>query len=170
MIIIRTQGVKNMSAGLTLIELLVSMVIFAIVLCCSFSFSPSVYKKNQLQMVTDEVKGAIHFAKIQSLLTGDILALTRIPGSNDWSEGMLLFVDNGKHQYGPDVKLLHEWHWQLSGVHIIWQGFQSKEYLLFSPDIGSNAVNGYFIIKNHMQQQAKLIVNRLGRIKEVYVD
>ena len=152
-------------AGFTLIELLVSMAVVAIVICYSFSFAPLLHKKNQLQVVTDEVKSAIQFAKTQALLTGDILALTRLPEASDWSEGMLLFVDNTKHQYAQDVKLLHEWHWNSSEIHVKWQGFQSKDYLLFAPDISSSTVNGYFIIKNSLQHQVRLIVNRLGRVK-----
>ena len=158
------EGVKKSEIGFTLIELLVSLSVLAIVLCCSFSFAPALYKKNQLQKVTDELKGAIVFAKIQALLTGDVLALTRLPGSNDWSDGIVLFIDNPKHQYTPDAKLLHEWHWKYAGIHITWQGFQSKAYLLFSPDISNSTVNGSFLMTNENQQQSKLVVNRLGRV------
>lgn len=141
------------------------MAVVAIVICYSFSFAPLLHKKNQLRIVTDEVKGAIQFAKTQALLTGDILALTHLPEASDWSEGMLLFVDNAKHQYTQDVTLLHEWHWKASEIHIMWQGFQSNDYLLFAPDIGNSTVNGCFIIKNNLQHQVRLIVNRLGRVK-----
>ena len=161
------QAIKSSSAGFTLIELLISLSVIAIVFCCSYSFAPSLYKKNQLQVVTDDVKGALRFAKLQALLTGDELALTRLPGSSDWSEGMLLFIDNVKHCYEHDVKLLHEWHWKSAGFHMTWRGFQSDDYLLFTPDISSSTLNGSFIITKDMQQEAKLIVNRLGRVKVV---
>ena len=162
----RVLGVKNRLVGLTLIELLVSLSVLAILVCCSFSFSPSLYKKNQLQRVTDDIKSAIRFAKMQALLTGDIVALTPIATTGGWSEGMLLFVDNVKHRYVSGGTLLHQWRWTLSGIQVSWHGFQSGNYLLFTPDISSSTVNGEFIITNHIQQQVILVVNRLGRVKE----
>ena len=152
--------------GMTLIELLVSLSLLAILLFFSLPFAPSLYNKNQLQVVTDEVSSAIHFAKIQALLTGDVLVLSPLSGGrNDWSHGMLLFVDNPKHQYMSDDKLLHEWHWNSNVVRVFWHGFQSDEYVLFAADISHSTTNGYFIIKNDTKQ-LKLVVNRLGRVKK----
>lgn len=152
------------SGGLTLVELLVTLSLLSIVLCCSLPLAPSLYKKNQMQMIVDNVKGAIQVAKMQALISGDTLALTPIGGAGDWSDGMLLFVDNVKHQYSSETRLLYQWHWKSVGVDLAWQGFQSRNYLLFAPDMSSNATNGYFIITNH-QLQAKLVVNRFGRVK-----
>ena len=156
---------KRAENGLTLIELLISLSLLAIVLCFSLPLAPTLYKKNQLQLLSDELSGAIHFAKIQALVTGDVLALTRLPGTTDWSSGMMLFVDNAKHHYTPDVKLLHEWHWSFVGMDVSWHGFQSDDYLLFATDISHNTVNGYFLITTPLQPKVKLVVNRLGRIR-----
>ena len=149
------------TSGFSLLELLIGFSLLAIILCFSLPFAPSLYKKNQLQIITDQINEAIRFAKIQTILTGDRLILTHLGDKKDWSEGVGLFVENSKHQ--PTAKSLYEWRWPSSGVHITWQGFQSKDYLLFTPDITSSAVNGFFIISNSMQQRKKLVVNRLGR-------
>jgi type IV fimbrial biogenesis protein FimT len=150
--------------GFTILELLLGFSLLAIILCFSLPFTPSLYKKNQLQIITDEIKEAIRFAKMQAILTGDTLILTHLADKKNWSEGIILFVDNPKHQPSSDAKLLHEWRWPSSGVHITWRGFQSKDYLLFTPDITSSTVNGTFIISN-LKQQNKLVVNRLGRVR-----
>ena len=150
------------TSGFSLLELLVGFSLLAIILCFSLPFGSSLYKKNQLQIITNEIKEAIRYAKIQTILTGDRLILTHLSDKKDWSEGMSLFVENTKHQ--PTSKLLYEWHWPSSGVHITWQGFQSKDYLTFTPDITSSAVNGIFIISNSKHEQKKLVVNRLGRV------
>ena len=160
---------RSRSIGLTLIELLFSLSILAILICSGASFAPALYKKNQLQRVSDEIKGAIQWSRLQAPLMGEWLALTPLPNSHDWSEGMLLFVDNAQHQYKQDTKLLHEWHWNAGAVHIDWQGFQSIHYLLFTPNMSSNVINGHFIMKNTMQQKIKLIVNRLGRVSEKWI-
>ena len=160
------QNAKKITLGLTLLELVVSLSLFAILLCLSFSFAPSLYKKNKLQVVSNEVKGAIQHAKLQALLTGETLVLARLPGAREWSSGMVLFVDNGSHQCTSVTKILHEWHWHSSEIQDSWHGFQSQDYLLFSPDMSRNTVNGSFEITNSIKQKIKLVVNRLGRIKE----
>lgn len=152
------------SAGFTLLELLLCLSLLGIIAFFSLPYTPSLYKQNQLQTVTAEIKSAIHTAKMQALVVGKTLALTPLPDADDWSEGMLLFVDNAKHQYTPHVKPLYEWHWKSAGTHVSWHGFQSKDYLLFATDLRSSTTNGYFVIKN-AQQQAKLIINRVGRVR-----
>ncbi len=152
--------------GFTLLELLAGISLTAIVLCISLPFAPALYKKNKLHVLTDDVKAAIQYAKIQAVMTGEQLALTRLPGAGDWSDGMLLFVDNANHQYTTGAKLLHEWRWQSSEIQVSWHGFQSQDYLLFSPEMSSSAVNGSFTLTNAMHQQTKLVVNRLGRVSQ----
>ncbi len=151
-------------AGLTLIELLLGLALMAIVLFFCNPFAESVFKKNQLELLVDEIKSAIHYAKTEVLLHGESLLLAPLAGSDDWSTGMMLFVDNKAHQYHEGSKLIHEWHWRPSDFIISWQGFQSNQYLLFATDISRSAVNGHFLIKNNSLQH-QLIVNRLGRVK-----
>ncbi len=135
------------------------------VLFFSVPFAQSFYKKNQLQQVADEIKTAIHTAKMQALLRHDKLVLSPLTGFTDWSKGMLLFVDNAKHHYSQKDKLLHEWHWTPKGIQVSWHGFQSKDYLLFATDLSCSTTNGYFMIKNNLQQ-VKLVINRVGRVKQ----
>ena len=150
--------------GFSLIELLVGLAILAFLFYFSFSFAPSLYKKNQLEVVAEEVRNAINFARTQALSRSEVLVLTHFPDTKDWSKGMLLFVGKGNHrQYTSDATLLHEWRWQSKGMKMKWRGFQSMDYLLFSPEISSSAVNGYFLISNN-SKKIKLVVNRLGRI------
>jgi type IV fimbrial biogenesis protein FimT len=101
---------------------------------------------------------------MQALAKGKTLTLTPLPNTNDWSKGMLLFVDNSKHQYTYNTEPLYEWHWKSADTDVSWHGFQSKDYLLFTTDLRSSINNGYFLIKN-TQEQIKLIVNRVGRVR-----
>ena len=142
---------------LNLIEVLICLAISSIVLFFALPFTPSLYKKNQLDIIEPDIINAIRFAKTQSLMTGDNLLLTPLSGANDWSRGMSLFVDNPQHHYSPGVKQLREWHWQARGVQIAWRGFQSTNYLRFATDISHSAINGYFIIENNANQHVKLI-------------
>lgn len=152
--------------GFTFLELMIYLVIFTLFLTFSTSVGVSFYQKNQQQTIAEEIKAAIHFAQLQALSTGQNLVLTPLDARNDWSYGMLLFIDNPKHHYDSESKLIHKWQWVAKSVHVTWQGFQSKRYLLFTPTINNNAVNGYFMIHSPLSNDIKLTINRIGRIKE----
>lgn len=152
-------------SGFTLLELLVCLSLVAIVFFFALPFGASLHHKNQLETLIDSVSNGITIAKTQALARGETLVLSPLNDSTDWSQGMWLFVDNQQHTYRPGAKLLYEWHWQAEGVSMIWHGFQSDNYLLFTPDIARNTVNGYFLIKHGHQPPIKLVVNRLGRVK-----
>ncbi|AHE67333.1 GspH/FimT family pseudopilin [Legionella oakridgensis] len=152
--------------GLTLIELLIGLAFLAMVLCCCIPSLDKNYQENQLQIVVVQIKNILQFARTQALLRGQTLALTPLPDANDWKKGMILFVDNPRHLYSQNSEIIHEWHWNHSAeVDVLWQGFQSRHYLLFSPTLRQSTLNGYFLIKNKRIQQ-KLIVNRFGKVRE----
>lgn len=153
------------AAGFTLLELLLCLAMLAIITFFSSAYTPSLYKKNQLEAVAADIRSAIHTAKLQALVMGKTLALTHLPDTKEWSEGMLLFEDNAKHQYTPNINPLYEWHWKFKDLHISWHGFQSKDFLLFATDLNSSLTNGSFDIQSR-GQQVKLAVNRVGRVRK----
>lgn len=160
--------IKSNHRGITLIELLISIAILGIIACYSSVFSPLLYKKNQMQAVKQEIKRAIQWARIQARMSGQTLILARRPGGDDWSLGMLLFVDNVKHQYTPESILIQEWDWPASELRLSWRGFQSQDYLRFTPTMNDSAINGSFRLSNG-HQQAKLVVNRIGRVTDTLI-
>lgn len=158
---------KRQANGFTLIELLISLSILATVLFFTIPFVSSLHQKNQLQARQDEIKAAIRFAKTQAQSSGKNLILAPLSGSNNWSNGMELFVDNPKHRYTPDATIVHEWRWDSSSAQISWHGFQSNHYLLFAANSSQNGTNGYFSFQTQSQLPVKLVVNRLGRVKSL---
>jgi prepilin-type N-terminal cleavage/methylation domain-containing protein len=149
--------------GFSLIELLLGLSLLAALFVCGLLVAPSLYQTNKIQTVAYTLKTAINFAKTEALSTGESLVLAPLSAS-DWSKGMVLFVDHAHHhQWTPDVTSLHEWRWSDPNLRVIWRGFQSDNYLLFSPEMSRYAVNGYFLIFNK-SQRIQLVVNRLGRV------
>ncbi len=130
----------------------------SILLCFSIPFATSLYQKNQMQVIQDEIKSAIRFAKMRALIEGKNLMLMPLSTSNDWSGGMQLRVDNR-------APPLFVWHWSSPQIQVNWHGFQSHHILYFAVDNNRNATNGYFLIQSATQPTIKLIVNRLGRVK-----
>lgn len=152
--------------GFSLIELLTTLVIFGILCGYSLSFFPSLQKKNQLQVMTNEIKQAIHFAKMEALAHAHTVTLTPLSEQKDWSAGMLLFVDNLSHHHVEKSNLIREWHWQHPGLTVTWHGFESTDYLRFSPDLMTRNANGYFLVEDNAKQRIKLIINRLAKVRE----
>ncbi len=159
------RGVRRQMLGFTLIELLISLALLGVVLLYAFSFTASFENKNRVQVLADEVSGAIRYARTEALLRGESLILTQSSNGSSWSEGMVLFVDDGTHRYTPGVKLLHEWRWTSKGIVMAWHGFNSEKYLLFSSKLGKNTINGRFEIRSSVHQKISLIVNRWGRVR-----
>ena len=132
------------------------MSIVTLLLLASISSTQPLATKNNREIIADEIKGAIEFLKLQSLLSGQDLILAPISNNHDWSDGMRLYRDK---------ELLREWHWSSRHINITWQGFHSENYFLFSSDINSNILNGTFKLTDSDHNLSKLIVNRLGRVR-----
>ncbi len=156
------------SHGFSFIEILTALIIFGILCSYSLSFMSSLLSKNQHEVIADEIKQAIQFAKIEALTHERTLTLTPISEDADWSKGMRLFEDNKTHQYTPQSTVIREWHWRRSGVTVTWHGFESTSYLRFTPDLLARGANGQFVVQDGGKHQIKLVINRLARVRLVH--
>ncbi|MFW2569987.1 GspH/FimT family pseudopilin [Legionella sp. 29fVS95] len=150
--------------GLTLIELLISMALLVFLCFLCVPWGAMLYQRNQLQVREKEIITALYYARNTALVRGVRLALTPLPDSNDWSQGMILFVDNKNHQFHTGCELLHQWHWPQSSITLGWHGFHSKDYLLFSSELKRMVTSGHFLLQNPQSGPIKLVVNRFGRV------
>lgn len=151
--------------GLGLVELLVSLVILSILFFFCLPLGQNIYKKNQLELIKDDITAIVNFAKTLAITNEFPLALTPLPGTNDWSAGMLLFVDNKEHQYKNKTQLVHQWQWKNQGIRVSWRGLNSTEHLLFARDLQHSALSGHFIIEDFRGKSITLTLNRLGRVR-----
>lgn len=149
-----------------LIELLLSLILFTLLLIHCFPVNLINYQKNQLQLRENEISSAIHYARNKALSSQQVLALTPLPDSQNWSEGMILFIDNETHQYTKDDEIIYQWTWKNNDIHISWQGFLSNNYLLFAKDLKRAASSGNFKLSNEKGDTLKLVVNRMGHISK----
>ena len=147
---------------MNLLEMTISWFILGCILCCSLPFIYNFYQTNRLNIVAAEITDAIYFAKTQALIHNTPLMLVSLTATNDWSAGMRL-VDNNLNSAS-----LHEWHWHINGLTIIWHGFQSQRMLRFAQQLHFSAMNGVFILQNRTHKGLTLTVNRLGRVRRNY--
>ncbi|QBR84231.1 pilus assembly protein [Legionella israelensis] len=149
--------------GFSLIEFTVTLALLMLLSSLAAGFNYFFYSRNELQALKDELKTAVHYARMQSFIIGKTLYLENISRSNDWSCGMVLYEVNSNGSKIP----LHKWQWNHPHWQIYWSGFSSRNSILFSPHPHFAAMNGQFrIINARTQQQTTLVINRLGRIKE----
>lgn len=151
---------NSCSKGLTLIEVLLSLILMATVFFFAIPLSSALYQKNQIEVRVHDIEGAIRLAKTEALMRGESLMLMPCSGEH-WSSGIRVVAYHTDHE--PEV--IYEWPWPASRVVVHWNGFQSKQYLLFSADVSHHAANGYFLITSPQSHSVKLVINRLGRVR-----
>ncbi|MBA3536401.1 MAG: GspH/FimT family pseudopilin [Tatlockia sp.] len=153
------------NCGLSLLELVAGLVILSILFFFCLPLGLSIYRNNQVEIIKNEISAAVQFARTTAALRGLPLILTPLPQSSDWSAGMILFVDNERHQYSEKTELIHQWQWNYQGIRINWQGLYSKNYLLFAAEQKHAAASGHFIIQHVQGKSLKITLNRLGRVR-----
>lgn len=152
----------KLQTGFTLIETLVVLLLITVIAVCAIPSWRVANEASHLSVVESELVNALHHARNTALLTGKTLAISPL---KDWSEGLLLFEDNPEHRYKDQDKLYYQWHWSKHSVKVIWYGFQSNNYLVFSAYPQHASLSGHFILTAGDGRQKKIIINRIGRIK-----
>lgn len=85
--------------GLTLIELLLTMVIATIVLTTAVPAAVHFIRNNQLSARTNELVGSVHFARSEAIRRGVAIGICSstqqltCDGNNVWSSGWVIWVD-----------------------------------------------------------------------------
>ena len=123
-------------------------------------------EKNTLQLMMQEIDNTVRYARVMANLYNLPLVLSPLPDHKDWAAGMVLFIDNKQHKYTEQSTLLYKWQWHHPGLHVLWTGFMTNNYLLFTADLHHAATNGQFNISIG-KECATLVVNRLGRVKKL---
>lgn len=149
--------------GFTFLELLITLSILLVLSLIGIASYSSLIQKNELQIIEDELKTAIHYAKIQSIILDKSVSLSPFTSSLNWAEGIKLGVLNKKT---GELKLIYQWQWHHPRWNITWRGVRSSNSLNFSNHLTHAISNGQFSVVNlDTQQEAIMILNRLGRIR-----
>lgn len=147
--------------GFTLIELLASLALCAVIMLFGAVSLSERYQKNQLDRVCERIESILKVARTEALIRGEPVRLEPLSESGHWNKGIVLLT----HRQSEPI---YQWCWTLRGISVDWQGFQSKAYLIVAPDLRHAASNGQFTL-NHKHWQYRLVVNRLGRVKETLI-
>jgi prepilin-type N-terminal cleavage/methylation domain-containing protein len=150
--------------GFTLLELLITMVLLlslSMVAIASYSYF---LRKNERQMLVDELKNSVQYAKSQALILNSTVFLTPIDDSLNWANGVRLVTKNKKTN---KIETLYQWQWHYPRWQLSWSGVRPGNKIIFSNNPANAMCNGRFILTNRDREEpAEIILNRLGRIRE----
>lgn len=147
--------------GYTLIELLFVLGVFSALCLFSMSSLTGLRQRNEEQILLDEMRVVIQFAKVQAVNLNQPLYLTAL--NSNWSEGIALFRTDYK---SLKKTLVQQWSWKHPSWDIAWSGVNGDKQIIISADIAQSMSNGRFILNNtQTTKQIVLTLNRLGRIK-----
>ncbi len=152
-------------SGFTLAELLVVLTIIGLLSFFGIPIGQSLVHKSYRAKVVAEIENAVLMARTTALATNETLLITPLV-ADSWSYGIVLLKDNTQHRFSETAQILHQWQWNCSGLNVEWNGFISKQYLLFAPRLSQSALSGSFTVKNKATVDKKIIVNRLGHIRQ----
>lgn len=156
----------RVKSGFTLVELITTLLIILGLFFVLMPLGSTFLNKNNIDTQVKTIVNAIKYAKHSALLEERRLVLSELSPEDGWKKGMQLFVDNSEnHHYSSEDERLREWHWRSGNIQVEWHGFMSDRYLIFSDDLQTSALSGYFSISENNKVKRKIVINRLGRVR-----
>lgn len=150
--------------GFSIMELLAILAIVAILCLFFLPFGTQVLDKNHIARVEKEIINSIRYARTMAMVMGNDIALNALSGTEDWSDGVLVFIDNKSHYFSTKDKQLWQWQWHARPLQVKWQGFHGKDYLIVSSNLSKASANGYFAILYQQKEVGRIVLNRMGRV------
>jgi Tfp pilus assembly protein FimT len=156
-------GFKQPYAGLTWVEILVTLAIVSVLLSAGVSHWRGLQTQYAERRLLNDVARVLTYARNQAFLHAETLVLLpRVP-ADGWSSGMVLEF---KHPAQDDrAQRLHTWRWHYPNVHLSWHGFLGEDTLVVDHSPAQLAMNGYFLVENSGSKQVRWVVSRFGRIR-----
>lgn len=163
---------KTRSLGLTLVELIVTMAVSALLITMGTSVSSRWYQRQILFNEESRLIGLLRFARHQSYMTGHTVMIcprSAISTEGNCTQGVnwaqdLIVVDlnpEGKQQ------VLREYPAVRRGVQLSFVSFQQGKGARFNYQALHAASSGHFKIELG-QYQYRVLLNRIGRIRSVF--
>ena len=141
------------AAGLTLLELVVTLSVLATLLLYAIPAFNGLLAREQRTAAMNQVLGAVQFARAAAiryrsrtiLCPGPSAGEPRCGARDQWHAGALVFLDrNGNARRDGDETVLLRvpgWH---DGGRIRWRAFRNRSYLAFQPQGVTDWQNGAF--------------------------
>jgi len=149
--------------GFTLIEILFSLVLLAILSLIGIASSSYFIQKNEQQIIVDELRTVLNYAKTQAVSRGNPVSLSPLDPTKNWSHGIVLTQFNKKFN---KTETLYQWQWHHPHWVLEWSGISSSNAIVLSNNPINAISNGHFTLSHVPTNKSILLVlNRLGRLR-----
>lgn len=154
--------------GFTLLELLITLAILAIILSIAVPGFSELIERNRLQAATHELRNALGHTREMAVLRQRPISI--VATDRDWAKGWSIFVDdnnNGIQDAGETVLLVHP---SLTGIRVQTDA-TSRRYIHYTPRGNSIQPSGAFhaghlSLCGNTQSGYRIVINKAGRIRE----
>ncbi len=166
------------SKGFTLIELMITLAIAAIVMTIGVPAFQDMIRNNRAIAQTNDFISALNFARSESIKRGQRVVLCKSSGGaacttdGNWDQGWMIFVDNSGNaavDTGEEILRVHE---ALTGGNTLVGNTNVANYISYSSDgttrLASNAFQSgtlTFGLCNSSQQKNTIVISDTGRAR-----
>ena len=168
---------QNNCRGFTLIDILITMSIIAIVSSFAVPGMQSIVDKNRMATVSNEFVGSLQLARSEAIKRGAGRLIMR-RNSTEWESGWQVFVDynnnavmdNNGDCTGSHDCLIQEYS-SLQAGYTLRPSSHFSDWIGYRPSgqsIGNNGANGAFYIcprDGDLKKARKVFINLVGRVK-----
>ena len=166
------------SKGFTLIELMITLAIAAIVMAIGVPAFQDMIRNNRAIAQTNDFISALSFTRSEAIKRGQRVVLCKSSGgatcatSGNWDQGWMIFVDNSGNaavETGEEILRVHE---ALTGGNTLVGNSNVSTYISYASDgvarlITSNfPQNGTVTLSLYStSKQKKVVINKVGRAR-----
>jgi type IV fimbrial biogenesis protein FimT len=159
--------------GLSLIELLFTLLILSVLLTVALPSFSSIVAAKKSDLLMSRLQHAVELGKVTAITNTGTVTLCKsesgIDCGGNWQDGMILFTDsNGDRKVDQDDKLIRYITFPEIDGTLSWRAFQNRQYLQFTPQGFTRYQNGSFIFcpRNQKAEFARqLVINRTARAR-----
>jgi len=155
--------------GYSLIELIITSAIIAILSSMSFPSLKSMVEKSRSDALQGALRSAISLTRSTAISNKTIVSLSPYGDSGcgeHWSKAIMIFTDaNNNHMIDDNDKLLEKIDLPHPHLHVDWRASGGRNYLRYSPT-GMAREFGRFTICNKtgdLTAARSIVINRQGR-------
>lgn len=174
---------KTSQSGFTLVELITTMAIVAVLLTIGIPSIQTMMRNNRVAVHANEFISALNFARSEAVKLGGDSLVILCPGTSsgcsgsDWGNGWIVFVDTDKSgNWSSDDMILRVYD-ALGGNDNLVADSNIGSYIAFAADGSARRAGGAFIdndvltfsLCNSSNQRNTIVINSVGRARVVPV-
>lgn len=162
----------NKPVGITLVELLATLLIVMILLGYALPSLQSLATRIEADSYRDVFARMIYTARHAAIIHNANVVLcpggqTGCAGRNRWHQGTVAFVDKNHNREIDDDDFTIAFVSRTHKTNIRWRSFRNRGYLRFTPMGLTDWQNGHFLfcpVNGNTEHARQIVVNRAGRI------